>query len=54
MITKEEFRAVIEDESKRIEGDIPWSEDVDHSDGRRRTSRFVEQRSDSELDSMSR
>lgn len=34
MITNEEFQAIIDDESKRIEGDISWSEDEDHSDAR--------------------
>lgn len=34
MITQQEFDAIVADASKRIEGDIFWREDADHSPAR--------------------
>jgi hypothetical protein len=34
MITQREFDAILGDTSKRIEGDLDWREDADHSPAR--------------------
>lgn len=34
MITQQEFEEILADTSKRVEGDVVWSEDADHSPAR--------------------
>ena len=34
MLTQQEFEAILADDSKRIDGDIPWREDPEHSPSR--------------------
>ena len=42
-ITEHEFQVIIADEAKRIEGDISWVEDEDHSPTHESSGRIYSQ-----------